>query len=144
VADPGAAEGLVDGEPVGHAVTEAGGHDPGELGQVQGGVPVGPAPTVLEHLGQVPVVEGHERADSGLQQRVDQAVVEADPLLVDAAVALRQHSGPRDREPVGVDLELAHELDVRRPPVVVVAGDLTGVTVVDGPRDGAEGVPDGR
>ena len=50
---------------------------------------------------------------------------------------------PGDREAVGVDPEVAHELDVFLRAVVVVAGDGGGVPVQDVARLFGEGVPAG-
>ena len=144
VADPGRAQRLVDGEPVLHPVAERRADHAGVLGQRVGGVPGRPAAAVLQHLRQVPVVDGDERPDTGLQQRVDQPVVEGQPGRVDRAGAVREHPRPGDGEPVRPDAELAHQRDVLGPAVVVVAGDVAGVAVVDGAGHPAERVPDRR
>ena len=81
VADPGRAERLVEGRPVLDPVAEALGDDGGVRGEVLGGVARRPAAPVLERLRQVPVVERDERGDAGLQQAVDQPVVEVEPGL---------------------------------------------------------------
>ncbi len=54
---------------------------------------------------------------------IDEAVVEVQALPVDRAGSLRQHPRPADRESVRTQSELAHQRDVLRPAVVVVARD---------------------
>ncbi len=58
------------------AVAEAFGDGGGVRGEVFGGVAFGPAAAVLEGLGQVPVVEGDRRGDAGVEEPVDEPVVE--------------------------------------------------------------------
>src|SRR3954453_15714982 len=85
VAQVGGAPRLVEGGPHRHPVTKGTGHDGRVLGKTQGGVAVGPAAGVLELLWQVPVVEGDDRLDRTLEQRVDKARVEVETLAVDGA-----------------------------------------------------------
>lgn len=144
VADPGRAQGFVERGPVPHPVPQAPGHDLGVRREVLGGLARGPAAAVLEHLGQVPVVEGHGRGDAGGQQGVDQLVVEVEALGVDRAVAAGDHARPGDGQAVGVGAEPAHQADVLAPAVVVVAGDVAGVAARDLAGGVREGVPDRR
>jgi hypothetical protein len=145
VTDPGGAQGFVEGGPVRDAVAEAPGDDRRvgrEVLRRGPGLPAGVA--VLEHLRQVPVVEGHGRRDARLQQRVDQLVVKGQALGVDRAVAAGYDARPGHRQAVGVGAQPAHQVDVLAPAVVVVAGDVAVVVVVDLARDVGEGVPDRR
>lgn len=144
VADPGRAQGLVERGPVVDPVPQPPGHDRGVRREVLGGFACGPAAAVLEHLGQVPVVEGDGRGDAGGQQGVDQPVVEVEALGVDRAVPARDHARPGDGQAVGVGAQPAHEVDVLAPAVVVVAGDVAGVAARDLARGVREGVPDRR
>ena len=79
-----------------------------------------PAAAVLEHLRQIPVIQGRHRGDPRIGQFLAQPAIEIDARLVDPTGALRKRSGPGDREPVGVDPDLGHQCDVLGVPVVVV------------------------
>ena len=107
------------------------------------GVPVRPSPGVLERLRQVPVVQRDDRLDPVPIERVDQSAVVVESALVHGAAALRHDPGPRHREPVRADPELGHQGHVLFVPVVLIAGDVTGVAVPDLARLAAERVPDG-
>jgi hypothetical protein len=85
---------VVDGEVVLHAVAELLGHVPGVVGERLGRLDRPPAAVpVLEGLGQVPVVQGGEGLDPGLQELVDQAAVEVEALGVGLAGALGEDRG---------------------------------------------------
>ena len=59
------------------------------------------AVALLQHQGQVPMVQGHHGLDVVLQQLVDQLVVELHALLVHVVLrTVRHHAGPRDGEAV--------------------------------------------
>ena len=142
VAEQGRDVRLVDRAPVGHPVAQPVGDDRRVLPEAQGGVPLEPAPGILEGLRQVPVVERRHRRDARLEQAVDEAVVEGEPRLVDRAAARGLHPRPRHREPVAVDPQAGHQGEVLGPAVVVVAGDVTGAAVDDPAGLRGEGVPD--
>ena len=75
--------------------------DGGVVGEALGGVARRPAAGVLEHLGQVPVVERDDRLDAGCEELVDEASVEVQARLVDGARARRQDARPGDAEAIG-------------------------------------------
>src|SRR5262249_5026455 len=75
---------------------------------------------------------------------VDEAPVEVEALLIRLAGSLREDPRPRDREPVGVRADLAHQRDVFLVAVVVVVGDVAVLVVVDVSRRVGERVPDRR
>ena len=129
VAVEGDGDGLVERDPLRHPVTEplAGGR--AVLGEPLRRGPVHPAAAVLEGQRRVPVVQRGHGGDAGGQQQVHQPVVEVQAPLLNAPRPVRLDPGPGDREPVGVDAEFAHERDVFRRAVVVVAGDRRGVPV---------------
>ena len=114
-----------------------------ELGEGLGGVAIGPATLILQRLRQVPVVERDVWRDPALQQRVDQARIVVQPGLVHAPVALRQDARPGEREAVGVEVELRHQVHVALPAMVMVAGDVAVCAIVDHAGFVAEAVPDG-
>src|SRR5215831_4034156 len=85
-----------------------------------------PAAEVLERGRQVPVEDRQHRRDAGLEQAVQEPVVEAEPGLVHRARACREHPTPRDREPIRAEPERVHERDILAPASVVIAGDVAG------------------
>jgi hypothetical protein len=86
--------------------------------------------------------ERDERRDPVAEQLVDQAVVEVEALLVHRAASAGDDPRPCDRQPEGVDPELAHERDVLAVAVVEVARDRTAVAVPDLAGRCAEAIPD--
>ena len=144
VADHGRAERLVHCHPARDDVTEAVQHELHVVAEVRHRVAVHPAAGVLQRLRQVPVVQGGHRLDAPGAQPVHQAPVVVQALLVDGAGTVRHDPGPADREPVGVQPQPGHEIQVRVGPVVMIAGDRAGVAVRHRPRDVAERVPHGR
>ena len=74
----------------------------------------GPAAGVLERLRQIPVVERDEGLDAGLEQPVDEPVVEVEAGGVDLPAPGREDARPGDREAVGAEAEPLHQLDVAR------------------------------
>ncbi len=88
------------------------------------------------------MVERHPGRDPGLQQAVDQAIVEIEPGVVDLTPAVRQNPRPGDGEAVGGEAQLPHQRDVFPPAVVVIAGDIPAVGVEDLPGCVAEPIPD--
>ena len=133
---------LVHGAPVRDAVAQPLRHERGVLAEAQGGVPLEPPPGILERLREVPVEERRHRLDAGLEQAVDEPVVEREARLVDGAAARRLHAGPGHREAVAVGAQALHEGDVLRPAVVVVAGHGPVGAVEDATGLSREGVPD--
>ena len=69
--------------------------------------------------------------------------VEVQPLLYGGTAAGGLDTGPGQGEPVRVDTEVGHDRDVLAPAVVVIGGDVPGVTVADLARGPGERVPDG-
>ena len=133
--------GLVDGQPVAHAVPEPGFHGRGVVGE---GVcrPTYPPPAlILEALREVPVEQGEERLYARVQQPVHEPVVEVQAGLVDRTPSLRHHPGPRHRESIGGQPQVLHDPDVVAPSVVVIAGNITGVAVEHPSGNPAETVP---
>jgi hypothetical protein len=143
VAEERRAPRLVEGGPGRHPVADRVVQRERELREPVGRVAVGPPARVLEGLRQVPVVERQPGLDPVGQQLVDQPLVEVDARQVDRT-SVGAHPGPRRREAVGPEVERAHQGDVLRHPVVVVARDVTGVAAEHGPGHLREDVPDRR
>ena len=100
------------------------------------------AKPVLERLRQVPMIERQPRLDAVLEELVDQAVVEVEPLRVRLAVAVRKQPRPGHREAIGLAAELPDERDVLLVAVIVLVGAVAGAAVLDLAGDADELVPD--
>jgi hypothetical protein len=133
---------LVVRDPGRHEVAELARHVVRVVGEALRRVAVGPAARVLQGLREVPVVERGGRFDPALEQSLDELAIEAHARRIERPGPVGLHPRPRDREAVGLQAERRHEVEVLAPAVVVVAGDLAGVAVLDGAGNAAEGVPD--
>jgi hypothetical protein len=133
---------LVVGDPGADRVAELARHVLGVLGEALRRRALGPAATVLERLRQVPVVERGDRLDPPLAQPLGQPAVEVDASPVERSLPVRLHARPSDREAIGLQAELRHQVEVLAPAVVVVAGDLAGLAAGHRAGHAAEGVPD--
>ena len=116
----------------------------GVVGEPVDDLRVGEAAAVLQRLRQVPVEQVDQRLDAGVEQGVDEALVEVEAGLVDGAGPRGQDARPADAEAVGARPQLGHEPDVLRVAVVVVARDVARAAVGDRTRPSGEGVPDRR
>src|SRR5699024_1521817 len=72
------APGFVHGAPQGDPIPEPAGHFPGVVSEMERGIPVRPAPSILQILGQIPVIEREDGVDSPFEETVDQTIVEID------------------------------------------------------------------
>ncbi len=133
VAQQGVLGGLVQGDPLGHPVTEALGDQRHVLGEAGRRVPLQP----VQVRRQVPVEQGRHRADARRAQVVHQPVVEVQALF-------GAHPRPGDREAVRVHAQLRQQCHVLAVAVVVVAGHRRRRAVLHSSRFGREGVPHGR
>ncbi len=86
----------------------------------------------------------HQWLDALAQKFIDEAIVEAETRSVDGAAARRQHAAPGDAEAVGLEAELAHQRHILRVAAIVVAGDVTGITVAHQTGGVREALPDTR
>src|SRR5215469_1262705 len=59
-------------------------------------IPIGPSAAIIERLREVPMIETNPRFDAGTQQRINQAIVEGEPRLVNNAAAGREDARPGD------------------------------------------------
>ena len=141
MAEPRHDPGLVVRYPVVHTVAQPVRDDLRVVGEAVDCLAVGPAATVLQGLGQVPVVERDERPDAALEQELDQAIVEVEPRSVGPPASFRLHARPGHREAVGAQAHLAHQGHVVAGAMIVIVGGLTGAAVGDLARDGGEDVP---
>jgi hypothetical protein len=116
----------------------------GVLGEALRRVAQRPAASVLEHLREIPVVQGDPGLDARCQQRVDQPRVEVDAGFVERPASVGLQARPGQREAVPADAEPGHQLNVLLVTVVVVVGDVAGVPVLDLAGCVRERVPDRR
>lgn len=90
------------------------------------------------------MIERREGLDVASLQTIDEAIVEIEALFVDRAGALRNDARPGDGEAVGFDAEAFDQVEVFIEPVIVIAGDIAVVTLIDPARHVGEGIPYGR
>ena len=133
---------LVERDPVLDPVTERTYDRIGVRAERLGHDPRPPAAAVLQRLRQIPVKERHPRRDLLGEHRVDQTVVEVEPLLVERAVTRRKDPRPRHREAVVAHPQLAHEPEVFLVAVVVIAGHIRSVAAQHPAGLARETVPD--
>ena len=134
---------LVQRHPLRDAVAQRAEHGGCVVGEALGGLPGGPASEPrLQRLRQVPVVQRHDRRDVALEQLVDEPCVEAEAALVSRPATLREDPRPGDAEAIRLEPELLHQVEVLRPAVVVVAGNVPGVAVLGHAGRVTEAVPD--
>ena len=139
----GGAPGLVVGGPQSDAITEAGVHDLGVVGEGLRGAALEPAAGVLEGLGEVPVVQRAGGLHAALEEGVDEPVVVVQAPLLHAPAALGDDARPGDREAVPVKAGVGDEVGVLGVAVVGVARDRAVRAVPDRAGARGEGVPDG-
>ncbi len=134
-------ERLVQRHPVLDPVAEGIDDHGGVIAEPAGDVGVRPSPAPEQGGGHVPMEQGDKGLDTGAQQSVHQAVVEAQTGGVDGSGALGHDAGPAQREPVAVEPHIFHQLHVLRPPVVMVGRDIPGLALISGARRVGKLVP---
>ena len=144
IAEADAALRLIQREIVCDAATEVFCHHAGIFGKGLGGIRIEPAALILQSLRQIPVIERDIRLNACSQQRIDKAAVPRKALDVHRAGAARDNARPGNRETVGLQVHGLEQLDVLRPAVVAVAGNVAGVTVHNAARRMGKGIPDGN
>ena len=142
VAAVGDDPGLVERGPARHAIAERLEHHFGVVREPVRNVAVEPAATIVKRRRQVPMKQRGVRHDAVFQQLVDQSRIETQALGVDPAGALGQHACPIDAEAIALQAERAHQLHVVLVAVVVIAGDVTGITVGHHARRVRKPLPD--
>ena len=128
------------GDPGVNAVAESLPDCVGVVGETAGGVAVQPA--AAQGRWQVPVREGSRRTDAVGQQRIQQPIVERESVAVEGATPIGLQPGPAQREPVGVDTEVAQQGGIRFVILDVVGRDGRVRAVADASGPLAEGIPD--
>src|SRR5215469_2847873 len=100
VAKPGEDVRLVENAPGIDAIPEMLNDKVGVVDEVSGGVAIGPATFIFERLGKIPVVNGHERADAGLVQLVENALVVIEAFGIGGARSVGLNARPTDGEAI--------------------------------------------
>ena len=133
--------GFVERAPQGDNVSERLEHEPRVFGEPVHDVAVQEAAAVLQFLRQVPVVQRGVGREAQLQHLVDGALVEVNALLIDPSRAVGHYPRPGKREAVGIDAQAAHHRELLRVFVVIVAGNIRGLSPVYFARGAGKNVP---
>ncbi len=72
------------------------------------------------------------RFDTRFEQCVDQMLVKREASFVDRTRAIRNDARPRDREAIGFQADLLHDIHVVAIAVIMVAGDVSSMIAEDG------------
>ena len=136
------APGLVEGRDRIEPVAETADHGLGIALEGVGGRAGGPAAIAHQRQWQVPMIERRESLDAALLAAVDQAIVEIQSLLVERSGAIGIDARPGDRETIGFDAQFLDQVEIVVEAIVMVAGDIAIVPVVDTARHVGEGIPD--
>ena len=142
VAQGHGALGFVQGEIVPDPALKMPGDHFGIAAEGLGGVSIAPAATVLQGLGQLPVVQGQVGENARIQTAVYQPVIVPKPRFVPVSVPQGIHSGPADGEAIGLHPKFFQQGQVLLRTAVAVAGNVAGVAVGDGSGNVTEPVPD--
>jgi hypothetical protein len=134
-------ERLIEGHPGLHAVAQGIADHGGVLGEPARYVRVRPAAPPEQGGREIPMEKRDERLYAGLEEPVHETVVESDAGTVDGPGAFGEDAWPADREPVAVQTEVFHQLDILGPLMVVVGGDIAILPLVCRPRRVGELVP---
>jgi hypothetical protein len=84
------------------AVAETFCEDSREVGEVASKVAVGPAAAIFESLRKIPMIDGAEGTNARFEQRVGQATVIIEALLIDCAGAGWLNARPGSREAIAL------------------------------------------
>src|SRR5215467_1784274 len=88
------------------------------------------------------MIERGKWRDPAIEQPIDEAIVEVQPVHVDGASALRQYTRPSDGEAIRVEAKTCDQVHVLLHPVVMIGGDVSSVAVTCHARSGGETIPD--
>ena len=113
------------------------------IGVVRGEVAVGPASTVFKCLREIPVIDGAERANVGLEESVREATIVVDAFWIDRPGAGGLDACPGGREAIAFLVEALEDGYVLFVAVVLIAGDVAGGAAFYFADGVGEAVPDG-
>ena len=135
--------GLVEDHPRLHAIAQRAHHDVGIVGETLRGIAVRPAARIFERLRQIPVIEGREWPNLRFQETVDETAVKIKSLRIRSPRSCSLNPRPRDREAIALHAQAAHDIQVFAIAMVVIAGNVPIVAVLDFVRRVREPIPDG-
>ncbi len=118
-------------------------HQVGVIGEAIRDVAIEPAAAIFQILRQIPVIERDKGLEPLLFQPPDDPLVKVDALLIRAPCFVH-HARPCNGKTVCIDVKRAEQIEVRFPPMIVIAGDLAGVACQHFAGHGRERVPDRR
>src|SRR5690606_11871795 len=133
---------LVDGKEMMNPVAEFFCYITGVVGKRFCGIPILPAPLVLQGLGQIPVVERSKWLDAGGHQFVGEPIVKIEAFRIRLTGSVGEDSGPRNGEAVSGLANAFHQLNIFLVTVVMIVGDIAGSIVSHVAGRVSEGVPD--
>src|SRR6185312_11478928 len=123
--------GLVERDPFFYAVVESAEHDVGVVGKPLRYLRIEPTPAIIERCGEVPMEERDERLDLILEQGIDKPLIEVQSGTIHGPGAGGKNPAPRNAEAVSLQSESSHQRDVFCPPAIVIAGDVSHISVAD-------------
>src|SRR5882672_904586 len=135
--------GLVDRRPHRHPVAKGIDQNLGIARETLDDFAVRPAPSILKRLRKVPVIERRYRPDATSVEAVDHPRVKFKSLQIGRTRPKRLDARPRDRKAIDIHTEPGDQIKVCLQTMVVVAGDIAGITVKDALRLVAVRVPNG-
>ena len=119
-------------------------HARGVVTEPVGNVAIQPAAAIVERRREVPVKKCCVGHDVRGEESIHEPLVPIESGRVDRAGTLGKNATPADAEPVCLKSQLAHHRDVILPSIIVVARDVTGVTVDRASGTVGEPLPDAR
>ena len=136
--------GFVQNDEVLDPVAEPVGNDGTVIGETLGGVAICPSTFLEQRFRQVPMEKRGEGFDLFFQQRVGQAAVIIEPLVIHRAGALRQYSRPGNRKAIGRHVRAGQQCDIVGITAIAVARHVGGGMIDDVLRIFLEDIPDAR
>ena len=121
MAEEGNAPGLVDRGDAGKPVAKMADYKVGIVGEPAGYIAVLPAAVIGVALRQVPVIERRKGLKAALEHRIQQPVIESQPLGIHLAVRRRQKAWPGKGKTVGTEAAAGDEVEILFIAVIVVA-----------------------
>ena len=107
-----------------HPVAQTLEHQAGIVSESIGRLAIDPAARFFQRLGVIPVVKRDKGCDVGLEQAVDQSIVEGQACLVDLAPTGGHHPGPAYAQSIGSEIQRLHQFHIDSPSVIVVASHV--------------------
>jgi hypothetical protein len=106
---PGIAEkredpGFVENAPMRDAVPEGADGDVNVISEARGEIAMGPATSLFQFLGEIPMIEGAEWADFGFEERIGEMLVVVEAFRIGCAAAIGLDARPGNGETVACEI----------------------------------------